>query len=542
MTARPRRLRTRLGRALGLGLASALLCAACTSAPASPGRAHDRAATTTTTGSGAPASASGAPGPADVALGETVSPLRWHACDVRFRCATLAVPVSYRQFDLGTLHLAVVSLPATGRSEGDLVLNPGGPGASGVSFLEGSWQSFPASLRDHETLVSFDPRGVGASDPVTCVTPAGMRAWLAVDPSPSTPAQVAQVVAATKAFVAGCVQRSPKGLLAHLSTLDTARDMDRLRAALGERQLTYLGFSYGTYLGSLFAEHFPHRVRAMVLDGALDPALGVVALDRAQAAGFQGDLESFFRWCDANASCALSPKAAGGVPVAGGAGAAYNRLVTELSSGASIPGTLQPAYGGNVEVDLGTAETGVASALYTTSTWPLLATAISDALQGNASLLAALAYSYAGLQQDGQYQNILEAFVAISCLDRPAPHRLTTYESLARSFAQAAPDFGASEAWGTLPCAYWPVPPQGKPAPIHAPGAPTILVVGSTGDPATPYAWAVALAHQLDHARLLTRVGEGHTGYFASSCVRSWVDRYVQTLSLPPPGTVCQSN
>lgn len=462
--------------------------------------------------------------------------LHWRTCDTRFQCATLPVPISYRDPALGTIPMAVVRLPAGDHRPGalDVVINPGGPGASGVSFLEQAWQAFPASLRERVNLVSFDPQGVGASEPVRCLSPAGLVAYLELPPAPTSPASLRRLVTATRSFVAGCERSVPADVLAHLATREVAKDMNRLREALGQSKLTYLGFSYGTYLGALYAEQFPTRVRAMVLDGAVDPALGTDQLDAEQAASFEHDLDAFFSWCQTVSaqSCPLRTT---------GAAAGYHRLIRELTAGRAIPADLPSGFAGPSTVDLGVAETGVLSALYSVSDWPDLARGIAGALDGDGEILAALALDYLGLEPNGTYSNIVSADTAVSCLDRPTPSSLAAYEALAKKLAAADPDFGAAEAWSTLACLYWPFRPVGRPAPIHAPGTPTILVVGSTGDPATPYSWAVALAEQLDHARLLTRDGDGHTAYFFSACIQHDVDAYLLDLSLPPAGTVCPS-
>lgn len=460
--------------------------------------------------------------------------LSWRACDGQFLCARLRVPISYAQPAEGSLSLAVVMLPATaGAPLGDLVMNPGGPGVSGVSFLESAGPSFPSPVRRAFNLVSFDPRGIGASDPVDCVSPAGLRRWLAVDPAPVTARQVDEVVAAVKRFVAGCVAHTSLLLLANLSTAETARDMDRLRIALGQRSLTYLGFSYGTYLGALYAQAFPSRVRAMVLDGAIDPALGTVRTSIQQAAGLETDLHDFFAWCPTDTSCASE--------LPGGAAAAFRELTGHLRRGAILPATPSGAIGSQ-PVDLGVAETGIASTLYSRLDWPNLAQALSEGLRGNGTLLAQLADGYAGIESDGSDTNILSANIAISCLDQPSPKGVPTYEALARTMTAADPDFGAIEAWGTLVCAYWPVPPSGRTGAVHPRGVAPILVVGSTRDPVTPYGWAKALAAELPGAVLLTRSGDGHTGYFASSCIQQWADRYLTSLRLPPRNTICPSN
>jgi pimeloyl-ACP methyl ester carboxylesterase len=456
--------------------------------------------------------------------------LSWHTCHGSFRCATLAVPESYLRPGGSSFHLAVIEAPATADPAGapDLVLNPGGPGGSGVQFLlETAAQLAP--LRRHFNLVSFDPRGVGESDPVSCGSAADLERLLALDPAPSTPSQVATVVAGTRAFVRTCERDTAYGVLDHVSTLDTARDMDRLRAALGKARLDYLGFSYGTYLGSVYAELFPGRVGRFVLDGAIDPALPAATFLAEQAAGFEGDLRDFEQWCSSRPSCAGSFTA--GVP------AGVDRLLARLESGATLPvaASLAPP----TRLDYGLALTGILAGLYSTSSWPYLGQALAAAVAGSGSDLLGLADSYAGISPGGSASNALAANVAINCVDRRWPSSVPAIERLVPRLARVAPVFGPSEAWGSLACGFWPVPP-GRGGAVHLPRPLAILVVGSTGDPATPYAWARALVSQLEGSRLLTRVGDGHTAYFASTCIATFVDRYLVTGRLPPPGTVCR--
>lgn len=458
------------------------------------------------------------------------SQLAWHRCDLHYLCSELSVPLDYSDPAGAHLRLALIELPATStHAIGDLVMNPGGPGGSGVQFLETT--TFPAALRSSFNLVSFDPRGIGQSDPVTCEGPSGIRGLTALDPDPQTTGEVATVVRAVKTFVRSCTEHTSMALLNNVGTRDTVRDLDLVRAALGEPKLDYMGFSYGTYIGELYAQMFPSHVRSMVLDGTVDPALSSSTTVQQQAKGFEIDLGDFFAWCPGNKSCA------GELPH--GAEAAYKELFQGLAAGDRLMADLVPQYGGTQEVTLGLAETALAGSLYSDQTWPYLASAIAQGLDGNGALLAALAYAFEGLMPNGQFANLLAAGTAISCVDRPYPSQVTTYEQLADRLAKVAPDFGAADAWSDFACAYWPVPPQGQVGPIHAQDSPPILVIGSTGDPATPYPWAQAVARQLDHAELLTRVGPGHTGYTNSTCIQRWTDRYLKTLELPPKNTVC---
>ena len=473
-------------------------------------------------------------GGAAVSASASASSLSWHGCDTQFECATLRVPVSYSDRHGPHIPISVVELAATRPHPiGDIVFNPGGPGESGVQYLEGVSSIFPPSLRARFNLVSFDPRGSGSSKPLRCLTTAGTRAWIGVNPAPATRRQIARVVGASRAFVRGCERNASPNFIASLSTANNARDIDRLRAALGQAKLTYYGLSYGTFLGTVYAEMFPKHIRAMVLDGALDPALDAETIEAEQAAGFEVDLHDFFRWCANHSSCGFSTAPAH----------RYAALLARFKRGLVIPAHLAPAYGGEEHVDYGVALLGVIANLYSKQSWPFLGQGLESAENGDGTNLAAAAYTYAGLNPaDGSFSNILSANTATNCLDRPAPTTVPAYRALAYRLARSAPDFGAVEAWGTLVCAYWPARAQMQPAPAHAPGAPPILVVGSTGDPATPYAWAKALARQLPRATLLTRTGPGHTAYRKSSCIRAWADRYLETRRMPPAGTVCPTD
>jgi pimeloyl-ACP methyl ester carboxylesterase len=458
--------------------------------------------------------------------------LAWHTCGT-FQCSTLVVPVSYSDSHDGTIKLAVIELPSTGAvaTAGDVVLNPGGPGASGVQFLQGAASEFPAALRAKFNLVSFDPRGVGESDPVVCASPAALRRWIALDPDPGTPAAVSSLIVAVKAFDRSC--RMPSDVLASLSTAVTARDMDRLRVALGRSKLDYLGFSYGTYLGALYAQAFPSHVGNMALDGAIDPALGAAPLEIEQANSFEVDLHDFFAWCPTNATCHQELPA--------GAAVTYGNVIDRLKGGGTLTADLSSVLGGVQQATYGVALTGVISSLYTTTDWPYLAEGLAQAASGNGTVLTELAYEYAGFNANGTAANLISANLAVSCLDRPSPP-VAGLSALARQFAKTAPDFGPAEAWGSLPCNYWPVAPTGRATAVHLAKSLPILVVGSTHDPATPYVWAKALTSELAGSRLLTRTGDGHTGYFSSTCVQSWVDNYLLSGHRPPVGTVCASN
>ncbi len=461
--------------------------------------------------------------------------LVWHGCGVPFQCATLAVPLDYAKPAGPTIGLSLIRLPASKPAQrvGSLLVNPGGPGASGVAFVRQDYTTFSANLRAHFDIVGFDPRGVGASDPVRCENGAALESYVGLNPAPSTPSAIAATVKATRRFDASCLADSGKALLANVSTQDAARDMDRIRAGLGEAKLNYLGFSYGTFLGATYAGLFPTHVRAMALDGALDPNLGIEALDLQQAKAFEVDLSDFLASCQSSPSCPLHVLADQQNTTVK---SLFMQALTRIYASPPLP----TSYGKRT-LSPGEGYLGIIAALYSQSSWGALDQGLAEVLSGSGNTLLSLADAYNQRQPDGSYSNELAANPAINCVDQPGPTKLSTFESDARSFAKAAPVFGAPQGWAPLSCAYWPLPPTGHPQKITAAGAPPIVVVGTTSDPATPYADAQALAHQLSSGVLVTHKGVGHTAYVDSACVRSAVDAYLIDLKVPHKGLVCST-
>jgi len=461
--------------------------------------------------------------------------LDWQACDNGFQCARLVVPFDYAHPGRGQrFSLPVIKLPASdpARKAGALVVNPGGPGGSGVQYAQGARSEFPAALRARFDIVGFDPRGVAGSEPaLRCLTGPQTDTYLAVDDMPDSAAQLNQVVSASKQYAARCQQDSG-ALLPYVGTENAARDLDVLRAALGQARLTYLGKSYGTYLGAWYAQLFPHRVRALVLDGAFDPDTPALQDDMIQARGFQVALKAFLTSCLSAAGC---PLGAPGSSVQ----AAEARLRTLVVRSNSRP--LATRTGTGQVADGAMLLNGVASALYSRSFWPDLRIGLADATRGDGSVLLQLADLLAERNPDGTYSNLVDADTAISCLDRPFPRSLSAWQAAARQAAQTAPLFGAPILWGNLTCAYWPVKSYPLPT-IRAAGAPPILVVGTLRDPATPYRWAQALAGDLSSGVLLGWNGDGHTAYGEGSpCVDTIVNDYFVSLKVPRGGTVCSS-
>jgi pimeloyl-ACP methyl ester carboxylesterase len=449
--------------------------------------------------------------------------LVWRLCDKSFQCTSLTVPLDYAHPAGRTLHIAVIRQPSSGSHDGSLIINPGGPGGSGVTFEEQASSAF-SQLTDHYDLVSFDPRGVGRSDPIRCVTSTQLTTFINVNPVPQNAAEHAELVAQAKLFANDCYARNGN-YLEHVGTIDQARDMDVLRAALGDAKLTYYGASYGTYLGAKYAQLFPTHIRAMVLDGALNPDEPSTQENQVQAAGFQTDLDDSLAACVKAGSCPL-----------GSTDADAQAFIESLK--ASITATPENVNGRV----LGAGEffEGLASGLYTPADWPQLWVALANAKNGDGTDLLLFADSLTERNSDGSYSNLIESNLAINCIDRPSPTSVAVYDRNATRFAAESPDFGAAIEYGSLPCAFWRVPPVEPVHPVAAPGAPPILVIGTTRDPATPYVWAQALAKQLTSGVLLTFVGDGHTAYLRHDpCVDAAVKSYIDDLTTPKVGTTC---
>jgi pimeloyl-ACP methyl ester carboxylesterase len=447
-------------------------------------------------------------------------------------CARLQVPLDYTKPDGKTATIAVLRRKAAGPQRiGSLLFNPGGPGASGTSLVA----SLATQLRDSPLaqrfdLVGFDPRGVGASTPaIDCLTDADWaveRADLDVDPSP---AGVAQTEAENKLYAQRCEQRSGgDDVLANVGTRDAARDMDVLRAALGDAKLTYLGYSYGTFLGTTYAEQFPRNVRAMVLDGAVDPVQNAVDRNVDQYTGFQKAFDAYAADCAKNASCPLGRDPAQATAV-------YQGLVRPLIA--------KPLAVGARTLSYNDAVTGTLQALYVPDLWPALTRALTGLRGGDAGVLLALADFYDERGSDGHYGNTQEAFTAILCQDQArTTDRAVVADTNRRTNAAAPftdPGLGAVGALDT--CAFWPVPPTDGSHTPQVAGLPPTLVVSTTGDPATPYQSGVNLARELG-AALLTFEGTQHTASLhGDRCVDDAVTAYLVDGTLPADGTRCGS-
>ncbi len=461
--------------------------------------------------------------------------LAWSTCrnDVAamatlgLQCATLEVPLDPARPDGDTIELAVARAESSGPASeriGSLVITAGGPGGSGIEFLASAATAFPDELTDRFDLVSFDPRGVGASTPVRCLDDETKDAQLSGDLTPDTEAEIDRALADQEDFREGCEANAGQ-LVRHMSTADVAADLDALRAALGDEELTYLGFSYGTEIGAAYATLFPDRSRALVLDGSVSPDASDEEELLAQAKGFERTLANFVAACDADEDCELGPDSMDAIDSA--------RRQLEATP------IRVDTESGPRELNADLFDLGLATALYDTSLWGTVARAIADLDDDGASVLLSLVDRQIGRQPDGSYDNSTDAQTMVSCSDtaeRPSVEEAT--EAAARIQA-AAPTFGGITAFGTLGCLDWPEATNPLP-PVTGAGAAPVLVIGTLGDPATPYEWSQEMSEALESAVLLTYEGDGHTAFLRGGpCIETAVVDYLVDLVLPPEGTRC---
>ena len=454
--------------------------------------------------------------------------LQWSSCESGNECADLQVPLDYADPTGETIDISVLKVPAARPEQrlGSLVVNPGGPGAPGTTYAAAADSVFGQRLTDSFDIVGFDPRGTGGSEPVDCLSDSDLDGLLAADPDPDSPAEQAALLDLLDRFFTGCVERSG-GLVGHVTTIEAARDMDVLRAALGDGQLDYLGASYGTKLGATYADLFPERVGHLVLDGAVDVSLGSRQLSLDQAAGFERALRSYVQNClDSTDSCFLGDTVDEGV-------AAISDLVARIDA--------EPLPAGDRELTVGNAFYGIVAPLYNRDYWFLLSAALRSAQGGNGAQLMQLADLYASRGSDGGYSdNSSEAIYAINCLDDPYAIPASEVPGQYAAFEAASPTFGRVFAWGLVNCGDIEVASSEPARDIRAAGADPIVVVGTTRDPATPYEWAEALAAQLESGVLVSRDGDGHTGYHVgNTCVDEAVEGYLVDDVVPEAGLSC---
>ncbi len=497
----------RVRRILAIGTVFALLAgtASCARSDLSLDQTPSTTTKSTTTTSSAPVVPSTEPTTTTV----PVAPIAWSPCDGG-ECATVEVPVDHARPEGPTISLFVHRRPARVQRIGSLFVNFGGPGASAADLVDRF--PFPGAVLDRFDIVGMDPRGVGRSSPLDCgIDP---TALYAVDPTVEDPADAAALVDVSQRFVQDC-NAVAGSLLGHLGTRDVARDMDLVRAAMGDQQLSFLGFSYGTAIGQAYADEFPQRVRAMVLDGVVDPAPSGVDMAVQQATAFEAALRNWAAACPSRRSC----------PFGTDAMAAVDAMLAAAEQGV-------PSSGGLRSLSPGEAALGLVYPLYDESLWPDLDRAVAAADAGDGAGMVALADDYTSLVQ-------FPIYFAVSCLDSTWPRSTDELLARAKQAAATAPHVGEAIVDDYLRCALWPAPPEPLGA-IDAPGAPPIVLVSTTGDPATPYANAVAVADRIAGSVVLTHEGEGHTVVFqGSACVDRTVMSYLVDGTVPAAGARC---
>lgn len=482
-------------------------------------------------------SASAAPGSADEPY--AVAPV-WSSCSTFFsgvspiptaQCGTVAVPYDYANPDGAQAQLAVLKVPASGPRIGVLVVNPGGPGASAVDTVA----SMGAALADTEILRSFDlvgidPRGVGHSTPqLRCRTDAEFDAYRAEPMVDYSPAGVEHIEGVMRQFAGQCLDRMGPEFLANVGTATAARDMDVVRAALGEERINYLGFSYGTQLGAVYAARYPDRIRAMVLDGAVDPSLDPITESLNQMAGFQKAFDKFAAYCAEAADCPLGTDPSQFV-------ARFHRLVNPLAVRPAA--TTDPRGLGYQD-----AITGTVSSLYSPRYWTYLTSGLLGLERGtDPGDLLHLADDYQQRDALGHYKNRQDAFTAIRCVDSVYPTEPAVWADADRRTRQVAPFVSYGDFTGFAPrdvCAMWPVAPTPVVGTVASPGPGKVVVVSTTGDPATPYDAGVNLARQLD-AALISFEGSQHTVVFnGDACVDTAVVAFLINSTPPPVDLRC---
>lgn len=440
--------------------------------------------------------------------------LNWIPCGAQQECAWLTVPIDHAAPERGTIDLRLLRVPAVGPSPlGTLVVNPGGPGASGVAFVRASASAFPAALRESFTIVGFDTRGSGDSSPLRCVTPTFHDRYVRMDPIPTTPEAERAWLDAGRVWSRGC--RTDQPLLArHMRTADIVQDMEVLRAALDDPRLNFLGFSYGTLLAARYAENYPDRVGRFVLDGAVDPRRDAMQISRGQSIGFQRALQRSIRACTKRATCALGDSA---------------RIATKNLNALldRIERTPLPTRNGRGLVE-SEALTGIITALYARASWPTLWRALAAAQRGDGTELQRLADIGNG-RADNFTRSFYGPFLATTCSDLPRPPGRIGLRDAARAWSRTAevPRLAALLAWSNAPCSEWFMAGD-RPSVARSTTSAALLIIGTRHDPATPYDWSVALHRQLNTSHLLTVDGDGHTAFGSgSTCVDAAVTAYL---------------
>ncbi|MFG2502473.1 alpha/beta hydrolase [Streptomyces sp. NPDC048441] len=459
--------------------------------------------------------------------GEAPSPLPG---GTEWQCATMKAPLDWAKPKGDTLDIALIRAAASGKKDrriGSLVFNFGGPGGSGVTTLPAFGEDY-AKLRTRYDLVSFDPRGVGRSAGVKCGDDEQLDAYFQQDSTPDDDAEQKKLVDNVKTFNSACEKNSGE-VLPHVRTTDAARDMDLMRQVLGDDKLHYFGISYGTELGGVYAHLFPKKVGRAVFDGVVDPTETVEQGSLGQAEGFQLALDNFAKDCTSKAE---------DCPVGDTEQDVKDRIAGLLKDLDAKP---LPAIAPR-ELTQTAATNGIAQSLYSKDFWPYLTDGLDQAYDGDGKILMALSDSMNGRNEDGTYSNIQAANVSINCADDKPRYTKEYVEGKLPAFRKASPLFGDYLAWGMVGCTDWAVNGAADHPDVSAPDAPPIVVVGNTGDPATPYEGAKKMAGALGKGVgvELTYKGQGHGAYDSkNTCVRDAVNGYLLDGTVPKEGTVC---
>ena len=453
----------------------------------------------------------------------------WSSCGSA-KCAWITVPIDYAKPDGATTRLRAVVHPADGgKAKRSILVNPGGPGGSAIDFAKTMESSFGDDVRRMYDIVGVDPRGVAKSSPLKCLSDKDFDAFTETDPDPDDAAEITALRQSITDLGEACEKNSGE-LAAHVSTVEVAKDMDVVRALLGRSKLDWFGASYGTELGAVYAQLFPTKVGRMVLDGAVDPSLDAIGSSLGQTTGFQRALDAYAKDCVKQSDCPLGNDAEAGLG-----------KIADLMK--QLDATPMKALPGR-DLTEGQAFYGVAVTLYDKTTWQYLSQGLKAAFQGDGSILLRLSDIYFERDQDGTYGgNLGQVIYAVNCLD--APDRLTQAETEAAlpRFEKVSPVFGRALGWGALGCADWPIKVTNPLPKIEAEGAPPILVLGTTRDPATPYEWAKSLASQLSSGVLITREGDGHTAYNSGNdCITEAVDGFFTKGTVPKDGLTCKAD
>ncbi|MFH8769082.1 alpha/beta hydrolase [Streptomyces sp. NPDC017958] len=448
----------------------------------------------------------------------------------KWQCATMKAPRDWSDPKGDTIDIALIRAKATGdpsRRIGSLVFNFGGPGGSGVTTLPAFGADY-AALNTRYDLVSFDPRGVGRSAPVKCESDAQLDDFFQQDATPDDSAERAQLLDRTKQFNSACEKNSKK-ILPHVRTTDAARDMDLMRQVLGDDKLHYFGISYGTELGGVYAHLFPKNVGRAVFDAVVDPTLNPEQSALGQAKGFQLALDNFAEDCTSKTTeCPI-----GDTPQE--VKDRIAKLLADLEK-KPIPGIFPR------QLTQTAATNGIAQSLYSKDFWEYLTEGLEQAYEGDGKILMLLSDSMNGRSENGEYSNITAANIAINCSDEKPRYAADQVQQKVPEFRAASPVFGDYLAWGMVSCTDWAVPGAADHPDVSAPGSAPILVVGNTGDPATPYAGAKKMVDALGKgvAVELTYKGQGHGAYDSKNkCVQSAVNDYLLDGKVPKAGTVC---